>query len=121
MRKLLLILAVFATGAWLQAQTIQLPGMGSNNITLHNTQINSASQLAFGNPEYNVTGFTMKFPTNSNPGYAATSTNDHFTPDMLTNIAQIVPGSSISLEITLLAPGEGHTAWQKTYSIQLVD
>jgi hypothetical protein len=119
MKRLLLMLAVLATGAWLQAQSIQLPGMGSTNITIESSQISSGSQLTFGNPEYNITGFTMKFPTNSNPDYVATSTNNHFTSDMLTNISQIVPGSSISLEITLQAPGEGHTAWQKTYSVQL--
>jgi len=119
MKRLLLIFAVLATGAWLQAQTIQLPGMGSTNITIDNSEITATSQLSFGNPEYNVTGFTMKFPTNSNPNYSAISNNNHFTSDMLTNISQRVPGSSISLEITLLAPGEGHTAWQKTYSIQL--
>lgn len=121
MKKLLLMLAVFATGAWLQAQSIQLPGMGSSNITIESSQINAGSQLTFGNPEYNVTGFTIKFPTNSNPGYAATSTDNHFTSDMLSNISQIVPGSSISLEITLRAPGDGHPSWQKTYSVNLVN
>jgi len=121
MKKLLLILAVLASGVWVQAQSIQLPGMGSTNISIESSQINAASQLTFGNPEYNVTGFTMKFPTNSNPGYTATSTDNHFTSDMLNNIAQIVPGSPISLEITLRAPGEGHLSWQKTYSVNLVN
>jgi hypothetical protein len=121
MKKLLLIMALLAIGAFIQAQTIQLPGVGSTNITIESSQINSGAQLTFGNPEYNVTGFTMKFPTNANPAYAATSNNNHFTNDMLTNFAQMVPGSLITLEITLQAPGEGHSPWNKSYSVQLTN
>lgn len=121
MKKALLLTAFIATATWLQAQTIQLPGMGSSNITLDQSAINSGSQLTFGNPEYNVTGFTVKFATNSNPNYSATATDNHFTSEMLTNISQMIPGSLINLEITLIAPGEGHTPWQKSYSVQLIN
>lgn len=112
---------VFAAGTIIQAQTIQLPGAGSNQITITNSQITAASQLTFGNPEYNVTGFTVKFATISNPTYSATSPDNHFTSEMLANIPQILPGGSIDLQITLLAPGEGHQSWQKTYMVQLTN
>jgi hypothetical protein len=119
MKKILLICMVFATGTILKAQTIQLPGTGSTNITVPGSQINASSQLKFSNTEYHVVGFTLKFPTNSNPVYVATSSDDHFTDDMLSNIPQLVSGSDINLQVTLQAPGEGHESWQKSYVVQL--
>lgn len=118
---MLLIGLIFAAGIMLQAQSIQLPGVGSTQLTWANSQVNASTQLAFGNPEYQVTGFTLSFPTNTNPMYTATSANNQFTADMLTNLTQLTTGSNVNLTVTLKAPGEGHEGWQKHYTVQLTN
>lgn len=114
MKKMLLITITVASFTILRAQTLQLPGIGSNNVTVSAAQINSNTLLSFLNPEYNVEGFTVKFAAINNPAYSANSTNNQFTSDMLTNIPLLVAGSNIELNVTLKEPGE-HAPWQKTY------
>jgi hypothetical protein len=121
MKKILLSCLIVAAAALTQAQTLQLPGTGSNQVNIHAAQLNTATQLGFGNPEYAVVGFTVNFPTNSNPDYSATSTNDHFTTEMLTNWQQRTPGSNLNLLVTLQAPGTGHQPWNKSYVITVGD
>jgi hypothetical protein len=121
MKRMLLIGLIFAAGIMLHAQSIQLPGVGSNQLTWANNQVNASTQLAFGNPEYQVTGFTLSFPTNTNPMFTGVSTTNHFTADMLTHLTELTAGSNIDLTVTLKAPGEGHESWQKHYTVQLTN
>lgn len=111
----MLLLAITAASfTILRAQILQLPGIGSNNVTVSAAQLNANTLLTFSNPEYNVQGFTVKFAATNNPAYSANSANNQFTTDMLTNIPLLVTGSNIELNVTLKAPGE-HAPWEKTY------
>ena len=119
MKNVLLICMVLASGALLRAQTVQLPGTGSNEINVQATQVNASTQLHFSNPEYSIIGFTVKFATTTNPMYTASSATDHFTEDMLVNIPQLATGSHIDLQVTLKATGDGHNSWQKSYVVHV--
>lgn len=121
MKKLILLSFVLVAGAFLYSQTIQLPGIGSTAITVSSSQINAASQLTFGNPEYNIIAFQVSFATNSNPTYSANSADNHFTSDMLANIPQMVNGTGMQLQVTLKAPQPESASWQKSYTVQLTD
>jgi len=119
MKKVLLILFFLTLTVFLPAQTIQLPGIGSNVVSVNSSNISATTQLVFGNPEYQVIGFSVSFLTNTNANYTSASPNNYFTADMLNYIPQLATGNDISLQVTLQAPGEGHEPWVKNYTIQI--
>ncbi len=119
MKKAILSLLFLSLILTVKAQTIQLPGVGSNQINVASADVNSTAHFTFGNPEYNVTGFTISFPTSSDPHYTATSSNNQFTGDMLAHFSELVSGSHIDLQVILQAPGEGHLPWTKNYILQM--
>lgn len=119
MKKILLIASFWVLSVALHAQSIQLPGTGSNQVSVASSLISPSAHFVFGNPEYQVVGFTIGFLTNTNINYSASSTNDHFTEDMITHLSQVAAGSDINLQITLKAPGEGHEAWFKNYILHI--
>ncbi len=121
MKKMLLIGCVLAAGTFLYSQKVTLPGMGSTTITLSASQVNANTQFFFGNPEYDVTGFQLSFATNANPTYSATSANNHFTTDMITNFHDMVSGTGMQLQVNLKGNGVQSAVWQKLYTVQMTD
>jgi hypothetical protein len=121
MKKGILFCLVLAVTALMNAQSITLPGIGSNEVSVSNSLLNTSTQLTFGNPEYNVVNFTIAFPVTGNPGYSATAAGSHLTNDMVSSLAQRVPGSNINLQISLQAPGSGVAPWNKSYVLSIAD
>ncbi len=121
MKKGILFCLLIASATLINAQSIVLPGIGSNQVTVTNATLNVATQLSFGNPEYNVVSLTVAFPVTGNPEYSATAAGSHFTSEMITNMAQRIPGSNINLQISLQAPGSGVAPWNKSYVLTVAD
>jgi hypothetical protein len=121
MKKGILFCLILAATTLINAQSITLPGLGSNEVSVSGSLLNTATQLTFGNPEYNVVSFIVTFPVTGNPDYTATATGSHFTNEMITNMAQRVPGSNINLQISLQAPGSGVAPWNKSYIVSVAD
>lgn len=121
MKALVLSLAVLICSLFIHSQTISLPGLGSTNISVSSALLNSSTELHFGNAEYNVIGFELSFPTQSNPTFMAVSTNNHFTTEMITEFANRVPGSSLQLKATLKSNPAESVSWQKIYTVSIAD
>lgn len=121
MKAFVLISAVFICSLFIHSQTIQLPGIGSTNITVSSGLVNPNTELHFGNSEYSVIGFELSFPTNSNPAFMAVSTNNHFTNEMITEFANRVPGSNLNLKAILKSAPVESASWQKNYVVSIAD
>ena len=118
MKTILLTLLLTSATTLLQSQTIELPGMGTNNISVSQSLINSNTQLTFGNAEYSIISFKVKFATTNNPEYSATSPSNHFTSDMISNIHHLLPGNDMELVVTLKSL-EGESVWDKSYVVHV--
>ena len=121
MRKGLLLFIVFVAGTIIHSQTIELPGWGSNTITVPITQFSTSAELKFGNAEYNIVGFSMQLATTDNPNYVASSSGDHFTADMVDKTHHLLNGTDIHLNVTIQSNGEGSVAWHKSYEIHVAN
>ncbi len=119
MKTLLLSIVLLAGSLFIHSQTIELPGIGSTNVSIAASQVNTNSKLTFGNPEYKVIGFSLTFPTNNNPSYNAVSINNQFTGDMVTNFQQRLAGADLQLQITLKSSAADAQSWNKSYVVQI--
>lgn len=121
MKTIGLLFTILFCSLFIHSQTISLPGIGSTNITVSAGLINSNTELHFGNTEYNVIGFELSFPTNSNPTFMAVSSNNHFTNEMITEFANRVPGSNLNLKAILKSSPVESASWQKNYVVSIAD
>ncbi len=67
MKKRILLCLLLAATTLIKAQSIILPGIGSNELSVSASMLNTATQLNFGNPEYNVVNIKVSFPVTGNP------------------------------------------------------
>lgn len=121
MKTMVLISASWFCSLFIHSQTIQLPGIGSTNLTVSSSVVNASTELHFGNTEYTVIGFELSFPTNSNPGFTAVSSNNHFTNEMITQFANRVAGANLNLTAILKSAPAESASWQKSYVLSIVD